>query len=142
MSVFSLWAHLNIIYRILNILWAIHILNKQLWVRGSSVLILRQANTVLANIMLFFLIFQSTKANLTLMVSQSELTKAHLTLNRASAGVFARTLLYCTVLYCTLIVFSPNTTPLTTTKYQGPQTCISSSDLYFKIQSMPSSLLI
>ena len=26
-----------------------------------------------------------------------------LTLNRASAGVFARTLLYCTVLYCTVL---------------------------------------
>ena len=43
---------------------------------------------------------------------------------------------------CTLIVFSPNTNPLTTTKYQGPQTCISSSDLYFKIRSLLSSLLI
>ena len=52
------------------------------------------------------------------------------------------TVLYYTVLYCTLIVFSPNTIPLTTTKYQVPQTCISSSDLYFKIRGLLCSLLI
>ena len=65
-----------------------------------------------------------------LLVFKNGLIKhSSLTLIRASAGICICP--HCTVLYCTLIVFPPNTNPLTTTKYQGPQTCISSSDLYF-----------
>ena len=57
-----------------------------------------------------------------------------LTLIRESAGIYARTLLYCTVLYTHCIY----------PKYQSPyyHQIPGSSDLYFKIRSLLSSLLI
>ena len=61
-----------------------------------------------------------------------------LTLNRASVGIYARTVLYCTVLRCnvqywTVIDFSPNTMYKVMWKSQGPRTSVSILNTFYKI---------
>ena len=70
-----------------------------------------------------------------------------LTLNRASAGIYACNVLYCTVLhctvqYCTVIDFSPNTMSKVMWKSQGSRTSVSILNKFYKIIILFVSLVI